>query len=432
MKNRDGRLFVFPKGQSKILLFIDAFIVLMNVANYYTIFNYILFTPKRSVNTVILLIINCVYLFIRSKGKIHSFKGDYLFLLYILIAVLNVVFSIFSHTLIVGFVPFYLANISFYFILVTIFQYYRNKLSFQDAFNLTGRGYFWFFIINAFSVCCMQVLTNFFGIDSMTNDITYDYDLFTSNLEKFGSHYYWPYHLSVVLSDTDLRIPLFQDNGFFLGLFHEPHTFMFFISPIALYLIFICKSKGLRVLLILVFLVLVLSCGSVTNILAILGSLAFYMLSKMRKNAIVPGLVILLIIAMFSKINPNSYAFILDRFESGSADYSKTTLSFAIQPKTLIGTNFLDLSYWDHGFNNYDVGYIMFLLNIVFLIFLIFRVLKMLFSNEKYISILGMVSIYFLIHSTKQAMVTYTIPLLMYIIFISQSVRLEKSFSRDL
>jgi len=278
----------------------------------------------------------------------------------------------------------------------------------------------------------MQVLTNFIGIDSMTNEITYDYDLFTSNLEKFGSHYYWPYHLSVVLSDADLRIPLFQDKGFFLGLFHEPHTFMFFISPIALYLIFICKSKGLRVLLILVFLVLVLSCGSVTNILAILGSLAFYMLSKMRKNAIVPGLVILLIIAMFSMINPDSYAFILDRFESGSADYSKTTLSFAIQPKTLIGTNFLDLSYWDHGFNNYDVGYIMFLLNIVFLILLIFRVLKMLFSNEKYISILGMVSIYFLIHSTKQAMVTYTIPLLMYIIFISQSVRLEKSFSRDL
>lgn len=413
--------------KQRLILVADTIIVFINLANYYTIINNLLFTPKRSVNTVIITILNCLFLLLRRRSRITLFPHDKLFLIYLLVVIINIISSTISGTLIPGFLPFYVANISFYLILVNLYSEYRKTLDFQESLNRVFRGYIYFFVLNAVSVCLMQLLVNFSGMDPAINEITNKYDLFASNQEKFGSHYYFPHYLSVVLADDELRIPLFQDKGFLLGFFHEPHSFMFFITPVALFCILTAKNKITSYILSAILLLLILSCGSVTNILALIASVAVFFVVRNKKRVFFLIAVSVLVIAGIMALDPDIYAFIIYRFTSGSADYSKTTLDFAFMPRTIMGTNFLDLSYWDHGFLNYDVGYIPFFINLFFLLFFIMSIIRLLLNKNRYINVLGMISLYFLIHSTKQAMVTYTIPLLCFIMFIQKVVELETS-----
>ncbi|WP_281644740.1 hypothetical protein [Bacteroides zoogleoformans] len=348
-------------------------------------------------------------------------------MIYLLVVCINIVSSILSGTLIPGFLPFYAANISFYLILVDLYSDYRRRLDFQDSIRQIFVGYICFFALNAASVCIMQVLVNFAGMDPIVNEITNRYDLFSSNQEKFDSRYYFPHYLSVVLADTELRIPLFQDKGFFLGFFHEPHSFMFIITPVALYCIFTAKNKLVSYFLTVIIVLLILSCGSVTNILAILASLTFFFIVRSRKRIFLLIAIIMMAVIGIMVLDPDIYAFILYRFTSGSADYSKTTLAFAFMPQTLMGTNFLDLSYWDHGMLDYDVGYIPFIFNLLFLLFFILSIVRLLVNKKRFFNVIGMIALYFMIHSTKQAMVTYTIPLLCLIMFLLNVCEMEIS-----
>lgn len=413
--------------RQRLFLFVDAIVVFINLANYYTIINNLLFTPKRSVNTVIITVLNCLFLFFRKRSRFSIFPHDRVFVIYLLVIFVNIVSSVISGTLIPGFLPFYAANISFYLILVNLYTEYRHRSDFQESMRQVFRGYVWFFVLNAASVCIMQVLVNFTGMDPMINEITDRYDLFASNQEKFGSHYYFPHYLSVVLADSELRIPLFQDKGLLLGFFHEPHSFMFYITPVALFCIFTARNKTLSYSLSAILLLLILSCGSVTNILAILASLTVFFVIRNKKRILLLVTVIVFAIIGIMALDPDIYAFILYRFTSGSADYSKTTLDFAFMPRTIMGTNFLDLSYWDHGMLNYDVGYIPFILNLLFLLFFIWGIIRLLLNKDQYLNVLGMISLYFLLHSAKQAMVTYTIPLLCFIMFLLKAGEIEMS-----
>ena len=92
-----------------------------------------------------------------------------------------------------------------------------------------------------------------------------------------------------------------------------------------------------------------------------------------------------------------------------------------------MGTNFLDLSYWDHGMLDYDVGYIPFIFNLLFLLFFILSIVRLLVNKKRFFNVIGMIALYFMIHSTKQAMVTYTIPLLCLIMFLLNVCEMEIS-----
>ena len=59
---------------------------------------------------------------------------------------------------------------------------------------------------------------------------------------------------------------------------------MFIITPVALYCIFTAKNKLVSYFLTVIIVLLILSCGSVTNILAILASLTFFFIVRSRKR----------------------------------------------------------------------------------------------------------------------------------------------------
>ena len=86
--------------KQRLILVADTIIVFINLANYYTIINNLLFTPKRSVNTVIITILNCLFLLLRRRSRITLFPHDKLFLIYLLVVIINIISSTISGTLI--------------------------------------------------------------------------------------------------------------------------------------------------------------------------------------------------------------------------------------------------------------------------------------------------------------------------------------------
>ena len=105
------------------------------------------------------------------------------------------------------------------------------------------------------------------------------------------------------------------------------------------------------------------------------------------------------------------------KIDSGSAEYSTNTLMFAFTPRTIIGTNFFDLSYLNIN-DGYDVGFIIFILNIVFLIIFIYRIVYLNFSKNNSMKMISLFALYFLLHSTKLALRNYSLSFLPFVMFI--------------
>lgn len=68
------------KGLSKSLLFIDSFMVLLNLSTSYSIIPYLLFGQyDRYVNMIMLIGVNVLYIAIRFNGTLTIFRKDILF-----------------------------------------------------------------------------------------------------------------------------------------------------------------------------------------------------------------------------------------------------------------------------------------------------------------------------------------------------------------
>ncbi|WP_407277200.1 hypothetical protein R5O20_11780 [Tenacibaculum maritimum] len=351
--------------------------------------------------------------------------------MFIVINIFNYLFSVLTDTFGVGTVPFLFVNITFYIILINLFYDYLDKYSLDKSLWLILRGYIWFSLIGLFSVISMFFLINVLIISPLVNDVGSSMDLFSSNLKNPDTNYYFPYNISVFLESRDIRIPFFQKEGIITGIFHEPHTATFLLTPALFILLYFLKSRIKKILFIFLFTLFFLVQASTTNIIALLLVVFVFNFNKYKKNIILLVLLITGTIIGFLVINPEIYSFIVLRFSSGSASYSLATLKFPFTPKTLIGSSFYDLSYIDTYWNIADktqnVGYIMFFLNLSFLLFFIGNQAKILIKLKKR-RLLAIISLYFLFHSTKIAMYSYSLSYLIFIIFI---IYILSNFNED-
>lgn len=91
---------------------------------------------------------------------------------------------------------------------------------------------------------------------------------------------------------------------------------------------------------------------------------------------------------IYSLLNIDDLFFIFAKLGSGSMDYTQATLEFAVTPKTLIGSSFFNLSYLDRSSftvtGNRDIGYINFVVNIVFLLICGYYMLRLFLSKNPY------------------------------------------------
>lgn len=400
---------------------LDAIFVLLNISSPYTLIPCLLFTRHTGINSAIIFALTFIYIILRfRKGIKFSFDG--LFILFLTISLYNLANSAIQGTIAIGFIGVFLANITFYFLLYNLYCDYRNNYNLEDTVSISTKGYVWLCFYQLFIVALFFVLVRSHAINLQINEITWDYDILADNASRVytPTRYFLPYYLSVLSLDDMDRLPFLNLEGLSpLGMFHEPHTMTYYVVPFLFLMHFLFRDrKKLLVLLDVLFVIYILVAASTTNILCTLAVILLWSLLKEKKLIIVYVLMASTVVGLFQTIDSPIVELVRFKLESGSMEYSASTLDFAFTPKTFFGTDFYDLSYLEKGLNNYDVGFIVFILNILFIIVLGYRTLRLCFSKDKLSMYVGLFSIYFMLHSAKLALRTYSLEMLMFVMFV--------------
>lgn len=424
---------VFKKNfvGKKNLLF-DTLLIVLNISSTYSILPYLVFFQYyRAVNTLLLTLVNVFYLFYRFRGSITYYRNDYLFFSFLIINISNIIIGFATSTFGLGMLPFMFANTTFYLLLYNLFLLYKKKTSVKNARQLLFRGYLWFCLINIFIVFSLFLLIKVIDFHPLVNEVAGQYDLFKYNIKNPNVSYYFPLGLAVIEKTLTVRIPYFQEYGIITGLFHEPHTFTFVVVPSIFLLFREIKSKIAKVLLILIYLIVMLIEASTTNILGMLFCTFVLFAYNYRKQIWFLFFGICVGILLFFLLEPTYYQFIIQKLTSGSRNYTQAMIEFAFMPKTFFGTSFFNLgyikTYWNPNPDSFlNVGVLNFVLNLFFLILLIKKIIKLIFSIDFEVRLVGIFALYFFIHSMKIVMFTYSLSYLVFIIFILNIFTIKK------
>ena len=387
----------------------DTIIVLLNVSMNSSVVPYLFFHQHlRIYDYIIVILLDILYISCRFKKK--RIPHDILFYLFILVNISNLLSIIINDTW-STIVCFYLIlNCLFFFILYNIFCIKGNSI---DSLKYSIKGYLFLCVWSVIGIIIMSLLV-FIGFDPTRSlNITEDYDLFRANSEDLGHTYYYPYHISVILCS--------KLNSFRIcGLFHEPHVSTFYIFPALFFFFIFLKNKIMKIILLLLWCFVMVIDLSTTNILVFIFVLGFYLfLEKTLRWWLVP-FALLLLFVIYIGIENTELFFLYDKLigdDSSSREYTLGTLKFAFTPHSLLGSNFLNNNYlFSSGEYNRDVGFLSFSLNILFLLILLVRTIRFVFMPQY--RLIGLGILYFILHSTKTAMTTYSSPLLILIIFV--------------
>jgi len=400
---------------------IDTAINVLNISNTYSIIPYLLISGHRGINTAVITIINILYIIFRFRKAIYFPKRDILFYLYLAIFSINMFFGLITKTFSLGLSVFLFANVSFYIILSNQFVLYNKSIDYNKCLKLITRSYMILCLINVISILTLFVLVTFLNFNPYINVIDGTMDLLDSDLGMDSNiSYFFPHHISILYKVDDIRIPFFQQYGLICGLYHEPHIVTYLLTP-SLFLSFIwIKDKLHRLLIVFAYIFIVLIAASTTNIFALVSCIIVYSFINKKSTPYIIGLFCLFLGILIYYVDASNYLFIFNKLESDSNDYSSALLKFAFTPRTWLGSNFLNLSYIESTTSQvFDVGYIVFFLNFLFIsiiAFKIFHLLRMSFEHK----MVGLFALYFILHSMKLAMLTYTFSYLLFVIFVIQ------------
>ena len=398
----------------------DTLVVLLNLSNPYTIIPCLLFTPHIGINSLIIFILTTIYLIYRFRSK-TKLPHDVLFVLFILIFFINMCIGIMQDTFAVGFLGILLCNVSFYFLLYNIYMERKGKICVEENVRYISKGYALLCYYQLGIVVVLFLLTTVFHLfNPFVNDISTKYDMFINNASRIytGVTYYFPYNISLFAVSKMERIPFFQEYGIITGVFHEPHTMTYYVIPFVFFSFFYFKNKKISWVIVAMSILYVLVASSTTNILCYIATALFALCLDYRKlSVVIIPLALLGLSYLWFSENP-LVLLIKAKLDSGSAEYSTSTLTFAFDPKTLWGSNFLDLSYLNETHPIQDVGFIIFLLNIAFLLTLSYQTVCLCVSKNNMYRFVGLFAVYFILHSTKLALRTYSLEMLMFVIFI--------------
>lgn len=412
----------------KYLLIIDTIIVFLNLSTSYSLFPYLVFRSyNRFVNLIALQTVNLFYCFFRFKRLYLVPAKHSLLYLYILLNVSCFLGACVSDTPWSAVLAYAISNVFFYFILYNQFISYRRIYTFQRSLWLILRGYL---ILAAFSVISCTVMFLFIkaGLSPYNNPINTRYDLFLDNYANLGANYYFPYHFCIVseprVGPVDVRIPFFSSGGAVRGFYHEPHTLTFMVFPALFMALYWVKAKWGKFIIIILYILIALLASSGTNVVATLISITIAFLFFIKKNPKAFVISTIGVFALGAVLFSIFRSFDLELFlaaKSGSTGYSESMVYFATHPKTLFGSSFYSTVYVDYSNPesiNVDVGYISFVLNIIFLLICIVKIGKLFIRRDSLSESIMLASVYFFCHSTKVAMVSYSLSMLVFLCFL--------------
>lgn len=400
----------------------DSIIILLNCSACYSIIPYILFHQySRGIFIILIGIINICFLSFRFKEK-TELPNNKLFLIYVILNIWNAYAGLFSDTGYITSIAYLLSNSSFFLILYNLYLSYRQKYTQKQTIWYIVRGYVWLIVCCVISVFCV-FLTIKLGLNPYTHNVSNKYDLFGDNVASFGAEYYAPYYMGILLKTTgvSVRVPFFSDEGIICGIYHEPHVLTFMVFPCMFFMWAFTKNNIQKFGIVISSIFIALVAGSTTNLLvAIVCLIIALIFSKKGKLLLIPLLGILLLFILIIGLENTELFFVMEKLEDsgGSKGYTMDALDFAFNPKTLVGSNILNTSFIKEiGSARRDAGIISVILNVIFLIICYFKVTRLLFSN-RFNCLIGVGVIYFLLHSIKINLTTYTSSILMLSIFL--------------
>lgn len=386
----------------------DAFIVLLNLAAGRG--NYLLFKLLHLQGGVwvvaVVIAIDIMYLLLRNNKKYdYSLKYSPFWIIFILLIynLLNVVFHGFGSVAII------LENLVlwllFYLILIRQLSSVLRNTSTDAKFGVTylARGYMYLTMISVIGVF-LTFVALLFGFAGTEVPIETDY--MDNNAMESGISYTWTF-LSVNLQNTFLRVPFFQDYGILTGLFHEPHILALNVFPCLILLLGIVKTFVSRMLVITSGVLIMLFCGSVTNILVVLGCIVTFYFLKFKHSPFITVMslmsIALLLVLVIANSDDTFWSFFLDRMDSGNAshEYTEDMLLYTFSPQTFWGTNFLSTSFMSQTRHVEDIGFVPMVLAIIFLFYYFRNIVKLLLSKSNIAIAVGLSSLYLIMHSAK-------------------------------
>lgn len=416
----------------KRLLEWDSLIVFLNLSASYSIIPYLIFfQDKRQICFLIIFILNFLYMIIRFPRI--RLCHEPLFIIYILMHLVSLVSALQHGEPAYSIVAYLFLNSSFYIILYNLNSIYRKVYNSKERLWYLVRGYIWLVSICLFS--CLSLLSlRLLGFSLRVNRISSSVDLFAANIENLYSTYYRPYFLGIVQGQSSevVGFAYFKSAGTICGIYHEPHILAQMTFPALFLFLFLFPQK--KELALFVFFLILLIASSVTNIITVLICCLIYLLWKYR-TSFISGLLTsaVVLVVVFLSIRYSDYnimQFVFDKVEdSGSMRYSSILLNFAVTPSTILGTSFYDTQMINtlEGFSaDKDVGYLNFFFNIFYLGVCIYYLLKQFMGKGSMSIALLLFGSYFMLHSAKLAMVTYSLTMLIFVAFIVSHVFLKE------
>lgn len=395
----------------------DSLMVLLNLSMSCSILPYLLFfQSKRLVCVILITLLDILYML--HRFRLPTMKNEPMLLIFVLLHIVALISSLITGSSINITLGYLVLNSVFYYFLYCLFRDYSQHFDLKNTMWLMVRGYIWLVFICLFSCIILFALMKI-GMNLQTNNVTMKYDLFYAGSED-GKVFFMPYYLGVLLTGTLERLAGFQTAGIICGIYFEPHILAFMTFP-ALFLLLYYYSN-LKIVWSGVFFFIVLLTVSTTNILSLLGCLVVYYLytiSEFNWKKFLTLVVFSAVLFLAAKnIDWDYFQYVENKLDdSGSLQYSQSTIEFAFTPKTLIGTNFYDISWVRTGATYADVGYINFVFNIMYLILCAYYLLKIFLVKKPLFMAFLLFGCYFMFHSAKLAMTTYSLTMLTYVMF---------------
>ena len=110
--------------------------------------------------------------------------------------------------------------------------------------------------------------------------------------------------------------------------------------------------------------------------------------------------------------------FVLNKFDddNGSREHTQSSLSYLFSPSQFWGTGALS-----YPINNYnDIGFVNFILFLLFFTSIFYGVFKLIINKET--NLIGLSILYFFLHSFKFGNALLIYPMIIFIMYIGQSV----------
>ena len=401
---------------------IDLLVIVVQISANMTIIPYYIyanFEPFRLVPLVNALL-TLILLLMRFRGKIYPIKT--IFSYYPLKFFLLLIFFQFLSGISKQEVSYILAPIifavNFFVLLIYVNNMYeyniRNSPTSNSAFFKSNSIYTSFALLNV-GLVLISVIFYITGVlVPFTNSINHLYpQLLGSNIDFGGAYYYMPGHLSIQLPDSRLGFSW----GTLSGLTHEPHVFGYLVFP-SLFLLLskYAKNRLISNFLIVTFAIAGLLSFSVTTFLVIS---AIFVIKFIGDKAYFKLIVVSTIFFGLSIINFNveildsigKYTYMKISTNTSSIHYTANKIESILYPKTILGDGVMLLGKTTEERNG---GFFTSILYILFYISIFVSLFKIIFSNNRQNSLVGLAFLYFILHGFKLSSSVFAMPYTIY------------------